>query len=216
MLLKSINIKLIDCTTDSVIVLNFDDIIMFHIQHENDIEKCEEELQKTIDDNKKLFSKFKFLKGGQMYDLFFRSDVDESKEIRLKNMLLLDLAHLDGLDDYDRLVNNDKSVIQDFRNGWHEFIVNKYNEIIGSLDKESNDIDDESIKSELQSIKEILGCIPEESKKELLTKNTIEEIMDYWPTLLLPKVDFKLTAFDDPPPKWQFKLNSLNGTKSNK
>ena len=92
MLLKSINIKLIDCTTDSVIVLNFDDIIMFHIQHENDIEKCEEELQKTIDDNKKLFSKFKFLKGGQMYDLFFRSDVDESKEIRLKNMLLLDLA----------------------------------------------------------------------------------------------------------------------------
>ena len=43
-----------------------------------------------------------------------------------------------------------------------------------------------------------------------ISKNTIEEIMDYWPTLLLPKVEFKLDAFDEPPPNWKFKLKAVN------
>ena len=209
-LMKAVNIKLFDCTSSSVVVMNFGDIDMFYIRHECDMKKCEKELEKTITENQKIFFKFRFLKGPQMHDLFFRTDLEETKEIRLRNMLLLDLSHLDSLNDYDRLVSNDKSVIQDFRNGWHKFILDKYNEIIGSLVEESKNIKDESIVSELESIKEIIGCIPKEAENELLTKNTIEEIMDYWPTLLLPKVEFKLDAFDEPPPNWKFKLKAVN------
>lgn len=213
-LVKSDNIKLIDCTSGLVISLNFDDILMFHIDYEDDKKKCEEELQKTIDKNKRLFSKFKFLSGIPMYNLFFRSDIEESKESRLKNMLLLDLAHVSGLDDYDRLVSNDESIIQDLRNGWHTFIVNKYHEITGSLDEEAKSANDESIVAELQSIKEILGCIPKEAESELLTKKSIKEIMDYWPTLLLPKVDFSLDVFNEVTLDFNFKLKPVNDSQS--
>lgn len=209
-LVKSDNIKLLDCTSGLTIALNFDDILMFYINHEDDKKKCEEELQKTIDKNKRIFSKFRFLKGIPMYNLFFRSDVDETRETRLKNMLLLDLAHVDGLEDYDRLLGNDESIIQDLRNGWHTFIVNKYNEIISSLDEEAKNAKDDSVVLELNSIKEILGCIPKEAKSELLTKKSIKEIMDYWPTLLLPKIDFSLEAFDDAVMDFDFKLKSVN------
>lgn len=211
MLMESPDVKLLDCMTNSTMFMNFDDIIMFHIQYEDDRGKCEEELQKTISENSTLLSKFKFLKGAPMYDLFFRSDVEESRDTRLRNMLLLDLAHIDTLEDYDRLLSNDESMIKDFRHGWYQFIVNKYNEITGSLDEEVSNAKDESVVLELQSIKEILECIPKEAENELNTKKSIEEIMDYWPTLLLPKVDFGLDAFDFKP-KLDFKLKHVNAS----
>jgi len=210
-LMESPNVKLLDCTTNSLILMDFDDILMFYIRHEDDRGKCEEELQKTLTDNKNTFSKFKFLSGLSMYDLFFRNDIEESRDTRLRNMLLLDLAHIDSLEDYDRLLSNDESMIKDFRNGWYQFIVNKYNEITGSLDEEVNNANDESVVLELQSIKEILECIPKEAEKELSTKKSIEEIMDYWPTLLLPKVNFELDTFDFKP-KLDFKLKRVNAS----
>ena len=208
-LITAVNIKLLDCTSSSVIVMNFDDIIMFCIQHEDDKQKCEEELQKTIVENKNIFSKFKFLKGERMHDLFFRTDVEDTKEAHLKHVLLLDLAHLDGLSDYDRLLNNDEKMLDDFRNGWYQFIIGRYNEIVDSLNEELKNTKDESIISDLQSIKSILEGIPQEAKNNLLTKNTLDEIMDYWPTLLLPRVDFRLNVFNEPP-NWKFKLKTVN------
>lgn len=209
-LLEAINIKLLDCMSSSVVVMNFENIIMFYIQYENDKEKCEEEFKKTISENKQILSKFKFLKGVPMHDLFFRTDIEEDKELRLKHMLLLDLAHLDGLGDYDRLLSNDGNIIEDFRKGWHKFIIGKYNEITGSLDEELKSTKDESIITDLQSIKSILESVPKEAENDLQSKKTLDEIMDYWPTLLLPKVDFKLGIFDEAPPNWDFKLKPVN------
>lgn len=186
-LMQSPNIKLIDCLTETPFTLYFDDLLMFHIQHENDKEKSKESLQEKLEQFRNTSSQLKFIRGRRLQDLYFRSDVEEEKNYRIRNLKILDSLELDELDDYTKLLNNDSTIIPKLKEFWHLQILEKFNKTIESLDEEIKNTTDESIKSELQSIKDILSAIPKNSVEELSKKTTYEEVIEYWPTLLLPR-----------------------------
>jgi len=182
-------ISLIDCTTNKQYFMHFDDILMFHTKHENDISKSDEELSKLLVNNQKIFSRLKFLKGRNLYDLFFRSDFDESRFEKIKNIQLLDALQLDDLDDYTKLIKNDKSIIEVIRVFWYSKIMERYDSVVKSLNEEFSVAADDNIAVELNDIKNIITIIPKEAEKELSNRHTRDEILSYWPLLLLPRPD---------------------------
>lgn len=187
-LIQSSAINLIDCTTNTLFTMYFDDILMFHTKHENDIPKSNEELSKLIVDNEKIFSQLKFLKGKCLYDLFFRSDFDESRFEKIRNIRILDALQLDELDDYTKLIKNDKSVIEMLKTFWYSKIMERYNSVVKSLNEEFS-IATDDIAVELNDIKNIITIIPKDVERELSNRHTRDEILSYWPLLLLPRPD---------------------------
>ena len=186
-ILDSPSINLIDCVSGSPFTLYFNDLLMFYIQHEGDVEKSEQKLKETLDEYQSIFSQLKHLKGEKLHNLFFRADVNSSKNIKIKNIKILDSLKLDELDDYIKLTDDNEGVVNKLRDYWKSLIVERYNNTIKSIDDEIAGISDESIKLELQSIKDILGSITNDCDVELPTKKTVSEILEYWPTLLLPR-----------------------------
>lgn len=180
-------INLIDGTTNQPFLMHFNDLLMFYIQHENDQQKSHEEFSKFLTNNEKTFTQFKFLKPRRLHDLFFRTDIEEDKKLRIRNIKILDVLQLDDLDDYTKLFRGDEEMINKLRVVWQSQITSKLNDTISSLNEEIKNSGDESITSELESIKEILGIIPKDSETELAKRKTIETIIEYWPTLLLPR-----------------------------
>jgi hypothetical protein len=182
-------INLIDCVTNTEKVLSFDDILMFYIQHENDKTLSEKMLQETVSSYNKVLSKMTFLTNEQFYDLFFRSDIEESQKNRIKNIRILDYVQMGGVDDYEKLRKNDPEIVNRFKQIWKSLILERYNSTVQSLNAEITGATDESVITELNSIKDILGFIPQEVEKDINEKTTVQDILDYWPTLLLPKLD---------------------------
>ena len=193
-LLQDSVINLIDGTTNKPFLMHFDDILMFHIQHENNPQKSLEEFSKTLADNNVIFSQFKFLKPRRLHDLFFRTDLEEQKPQKIRNIKILDTLYLDDLDDYTKLFNGDGEIINQLKSVWQSQITKKLNDTLSSLDEEIKNASDESVVEELQAIKDILSIIPKESEEELSKRKTIEGVLEYWPTLLLPRS----TIFDIP------------------
>lgn len=180
-------INLIDYTTKEPVSLYFDDILMFYTKYENDIQQSVLECERIVSEYRNIFSSFKFLKGRALHDLFFRVDICESQVVRVRNLKLLDELQLNTMEDYENLLNGEKTVMDILKKFWHSKIMERYNNIISSLSNEESNVQENSFIEELKNIKKLIQTIPTEVKESLENLNTYEEVLYYWPPLLLPR-----------------------------
>lgn len=179
-------IILLDCVTNNTVTLYFDDILMFRIDHEGNQEESQKALQSELEEYQKVFGEFKFLRSQRLHELFFRTDYEEPKKTRIRNLKIMDGLQLDSLDDYTSFLLNKPEIVERLRKVWLNLILAKYNDTVKSIDEEIKGAN-EDVVTELQAIKDILASIQKEAEDELATKKTCEEVLTYWPTLLLPR-----------------------------
>jgi hypothetical protein len=180
-------INLIDYTTKEPVSLYFDDILMFYTKYENDIQQSVAECERIVSEYRNIFSSFKFLKGRALHDLFFRVDICESQVVRFRNLKILDSLQLNTMEDYEHLLNGEKTVMDILKKFWYSKIMERYNTIISSLSNEESTAQENSFIEELKNIKKLIQTIPSDVEKSLELLNTYEDVLYYWPPLLLPR-----------------------------
>lgn len=182
-LMESDSVKLVCLLDNDIQTFKFDDIEMFGVKET----LTDEELENRLNRYKQFFSIFKNLKGKTLQDLFFRVDISENCYERLRHMRMMDALQLSHVDEYTLLTNNDAKLVNDLRELWQKLITEKYQQTIKALSEEKTASDDPSIVEELSTIEDILKSAPDEAKEELQKRTTIESVVEYWPTLLLPR-----------------------------
>ena len=96
------------------------------------------------------------------------------------------MFELDNIDD----LKNDTCDIDACKQKWINKIVTQIGHALENLEEEETtarrEHDDEGIE-EIVMIKELINNIPAQAEQELCDCNTLHEVIEYWPPLLLPK-----------------------------
>ena len=187
------HVNLINYFTGERETINFSDVSIFSVPNIDDLSSAIQHADDLAARYKKASTQFDFIKGDIFYGLVFNVDVIENTPIlrptpgEINILSFLNLIRSADIEDYRSVIRGEYPVLQRLRGAWKQLILKKYNDVLRSLDEEAEATSDQSIKQEIESIKDIVKTIPADIDSELSTKSTYEQIISYWPTLLLPR-----------------------------
>lgn len=163
-------------------------IIQFYVTKD---ESLIEEHKSIVESYKTTVANFKNINAEVLSQLFFRIDLISDEEKRIKSLKYFDL--LSGvtlnINNYIGFIKNEPKMIDLFRESWKQKIMDKYNQVLSSIDTEIDSATDDTVKQELTSIRNIVINLPTEIQNSLNAKCSYEDISGYWPVLLQPAIE---------------------------
>lgn len=192
-LLSSSQVNLVNYITNEHETVDFANISIFSIPHIDDLNSSIAYVDDLAEQYHKASTEFDFIRGDIFYQLVFNVDVIENSHIlkpvhgEVNPITYLNLIRSTNIEDHRKLKRGEYAALERLKGGWKTLILKKYNVVLESLDKEIVATDDQNIKQEIEAIKDIIKTIPSDIGGDLAEKKTYEEIIAYWPTLLLPR-----------------------------
>lgn len=186
-------VNLINYYTGQRETINFSDITLFSIPNIDNLGLAIQHADDLAERYKKASTQFDFIRGDIFYQLVFNVDVIENTPILrptpgdINILSFLNLIRSADIEDYRSVMRGEYVALQRLRGAWKQLILKKYESVLQSLDQEAFAASDDAIKSEIESIKDIVKTIPTDIDVELSARKTYHEIISYWPTLLLPR-----------------------------
>ena len=188
---KNSQLSLLNCVTNKLENLKIDSIVNFKILHDENLDDSNKLSNEIINLYQKNSTIYDFINGDKYYSLVFNIKCVENKNI----IPVLNCLRSTDINDYEKFNNNDLDILIVIKQRIKSEILKRYDEVISSLDEEYNKTTDQSIKDEINAIKNVLLSIPGEVEVELESKVKYDDIITYWPTLLLPRVNLKFPVF---------------------
>ena len=169
-----------DMIDSKFVTVNGDDIVCSGVEYLDDLDESWARSNRVIGRD---IEKIKELDSGNMPDfinVYCRLDVDDD-EIKLANVF-----DLDNIDD----LKNDTCDLDACKQKWINKIETQIGHALENLEEEEivarQEHDDEGIE-EIVMIRELINNVSAEAKQEMAHCTTLHEVIEYWPTLLLPK-----------------------------